>query len=80
MIEAVKGNVLESFFINPYGIIFLLLGLFFVSGYLYDRITGAGTFKLFCQKASRLLANKYILLLVIILTILNWIWNIHKGM
>jgi len=79
METALDGHFFESILINPYGIIVLLLILIFAVGFLYDKITRTRSFYSICKKVERLLANKYIIALLVILTLLNWIWNIHKG-
>ncbi len=76
---ALKGHFLESLLINPYGMLFLLIGLYFLIGYLYSRITHRGFFYQFNGKAEKFFSKKYMIVIFILLMLLNWSWNIHKG-
>ncbi|UBD77309.1 DUF2752 domain-containing protein [Parabacteroides goldsteinii] len=73
-----NGDIGDSILINPYGLLFVLLAVFFITGIVFDFVQKRHTFRDWLKKAERKLANKYILTFIILLTILNWIWNIHK--
>lgn len=74
------GNIQESLLLNPYGLLFVLLAAFCLAGIISDFVRKKHRFRDWLKKAERSLANKYILSLIVLLTILNWIWNIHKGL
>ena len=73
-----NGDIGDSILINPYGLLFVLLAVFFITGIVFDFVQKRHTFLDWLKKAERKLANKYILAFIILLTILNWIWNTHK--
>lgn len=75
-----NGNIYESILINPYGLLLLLLAVFYITGMASDLIRNKRWFQNWLKQAERYLANKYILTIIIALTILNWIWNINKGL
>lgn len=76
---ALKGHFGESLQINPYGILFLLIGLYILIAYLYSRITHTDFLHQFNSKAEKLVSKKYMIIIFILLMLLNWSWNIHKG-
>lgn len=80
LLALVNGNIKESLLTNPYGLLFVLLAAFCLAGIISDFIRKKHWFRNWLIKIERSLANKYILSLIVLLTIMNWIWNIHKGL
>jgi hypothetical protein len=74
-----NGNIYESILINPYGLLLLLLATSYIIGTVSDLIRKRQQFRNWLKQTEQYLANKYILTILIALTILNWIWNINKG-
>jgi hypothetical protein len=75
-----NGNIYESILINPYGLLLLLLATSYIIGTVSDLIRKRQQFRNWLKQTEQYLANKYILTILIALTILNWIWNINKGL
>ena len=75
-----NGNIYESILINPYGLLLLLLATSYIIGMASDLIRKRQQFRNWLKQTEQYLANKYILTILIALTILNWIWNINKGL
>lgn len=73
-----KGNLTGSFLFNPFGIIvsFALLVLPFWIG--FDLATKRKSFYEAYNKMEVALKQKKIAIPLIILVVLNWIWNIYK--
>lgn len=75
-----NGNFRDALIINPIGfiaVLFLLLVPLWISR---DWITQKNSFQIFYQKFEFYLSNKRISLPFWGLIILNWIWNINKGL
>lgn len=76
----VIGNYFESILTNPIGIIIVLvlaiLPFWIVIDLLVHRSTLLDSYMYF----ERVLKNKYIFTLVLLLIFSNWIWNINKGL
>jgi hypothetical protein len=73
-----KGDFIASVLTNPFGIIvsgILILLPFWI---VIDLILKKKTFYTFYNKMECLLKQKIIAIPLIILVILNWIWNINK--
>ena len=75
-----NGNIYDSILVNPYGLLLVLLTAIYLTGMTIDFIRKKDQFQSWLTRAERHLMNKYILASIILLTILNWIWNIHKGL
>ncbi|MFV0583034.1 MAG: DUF2752 domain-containing protein [Parabacteroides gordonii] len=75
-----NGNIYESILINPYGLLLLLLATSYIIGTVSDLIRKRQQFRNWLKQTEQYLTNKYILTILIALTILNWIWNINKGL
>jgi len=73
-----KGDLIGSFLFNPFGIIisFALLVLPFWIG--FDLAIKKQSFYVAYNKMGVVLKQKKIAIPLIILVVLNWIWNIYK--
>ncbi len=75
------GNIWEAILINPLGIISLFLLASIICLILVDLITKRDYyFRVYNAAEEFLKKNKLISVLLIILLIANWIWNIKKGL
>ncbi|MCL3854381.1 DUF2752 domain-containing protein [Parabacteroides sp. GYB001] len=78
LLGLLNGNIYDSILINPYGLLLVLLTAIYLTGMTIDFIRKKNQFQSWLKRAERHLMNKYILASIILLTILNWIWNINK--
>lgn len=72
----IDGNILEALYINPLSVIvniFILISIFWL---LYDIIKKKDTF----FKAMKTKWKKKYFIIAIIIILINWIWNIYKGL
>ena len=75
-----KGEFLQSIYWNPMGVILIII-MFLTPVWLgYDYINKKDTLLRFYIKTETVLRTKKIGIPLIILVILNWIWNIYKGL
>lgn len=72
------GEILNSLYINPFGIIVGIIMIVSPCWIAWDSITKKQTFYNFYIKIEKIIRTKKIAILLIILVILNWIWNINK--
>lgn len=75
-----QGDIVESFLTNPFGIIVALLMVIAPIWILFDIITKKETFYFWYIKTEKIIRNKWIAIPLILLVILNWIWNLYKGL
>jgi cell division protein FtsW (lipid II flippase) len=75
-----KGDFIASVLTNPFGIIVSGSMLFLPFWIVIDLILKKETFYRFYNKMECLLKQKKIAIPLIILVVLNWIWNINKGL
>ena len=80
LLSLLKGDIYTSVLINPYGLLLALLVIFYTTGLISDFVRKNRQFRDWLKRSEQLLANKYVLTLIILLMLLNWIWNIHKGL
>ena len=75
-----KEDFLSSFQMNPFGIIVAILMIVLPTWIVFDLATHKETFFKNYQKAETILRTRWIAVFLIVLVILNWIWNIKKGL
>ena len=74
------GNFQEALMLNPLGFIVVFLLILVPLWIAKDWVTRKKSFQNFYQKFECYLSNKRILLPFWGLIVLNWIWNINKGL
>jgi hypothetical protein len=73
-----KGALLESLQQNPFGILVAFSMLILPFWIVYDVLKKTDTFYQFYLKAEAEIRKPKIALILILLVILNWIWNLYK--
>ncbi|MFA7081448.1 MAG: DUF2752 domain-containing protein [Bacteroidales bacterium] len=71
-----QGNILDALYINPLSVIvnaFIIISIFWL---LYDLIRKKNTF----IKAMKTKWDTKYFIIAIIIILINWIWNIYKGL
>lgn len=76
--EIIRGNIISSLLINPFGIIVALIMFGVPFWIIYDYLIKKETFYTFYLKAESIIRTKKVAFFLILLVLLNWIWNIHK--
>lgn len=74
-----KGNIIESLMMNPFGILVFLIMIIAPLLIAYDVLFKKATFYNLYNKIEITARTKWIAIILIILVLLNWIWNIKKG-
>ena len=80
VIELLHGNLKESFLLNPNGIILVVLMVSVPLWLIADLCRRGDSFYRFYQWVEGLLSRKSVLILFILIVLLNWLWNIYKGL
>lgn len=75
-----QGKIIESLYMNPFGIIVVTLMTIAPFWILYDVIFKKESFLLFYKKSEETIRTKWLSIVLIFLVIINWIWNIYKGL
>jgi len=76
----IKGNIKEALYWNPLGFLIGLIMLVLPPWLLYDLLLKKQSFMLFYKRIETILQLKYVAIPAALLIILNWIWNIKKGL
>jgi hypothetical protein len=74
------GNFLSAILINPFGIIVGLIMIIAPVWISYDFIQKKETFYTTYLKIETILRKRKVAIVLIILVIANWIWNIKKNL
>ena len=74
------GNFLSAILINPFGIIVALIMIIAPVWIGYDFIQKEETFYTAYLKIETILRKRKVAIVLIILVIANWIWNIKKNL
>ncbi|MDP2207253.1 MAG: DUF2752 domain-containing protein [Bacteroidota bacterium] len=80
IISLLKGNYLESLFCNPIGIMLAIIMIICPIWIFYDTLFQKDTLFNFYRKSEGIIRQKKIAISAIFLILLNWIWNIYKGL
>ena len=75
-----QGSLIPSILINPFGI---LVGLIMIIAPIwigFDYIQKKDTFFQFYKKSEQFISRRWITVFLVILVLLNWYWNIKKGL
>jgi hypothetical protein len=73
-----KGALLESLYQNPFGIIVALCMLVLPLWIAFDVLKKTDTFYRFYLKTETIIRRPKVAIVLILLVILNWIWNLYK--
>ena len=69
------GKILESVLVNPFGLITNILIIGSIVWMIVDLIKGKETYFSFMKKDW----NRKVKIIVLLIIVINWIWNIKKG-
>jgi hypothetical protein len=75
-----QGNLLDAALINPMGLCIAVIMLVAPVWATFDLFTKQSTLIEFYGKAEKIIARPTIAIPLIALILLNWIWNITKGL
>jgi hypothetical protein len=73
-----KGDLIGSVVFNPFGLIVSFAMLVLPFWVVFDLVTKRQTFYEAYNKMETVLKQKKVAIPLIILVVLNWIWNIYK--
>ncbi|NDI99164.1 DUF2752 domain-containing protein [Flavobacterium sp. LaA7.5] len=80
VLTLMKGNIKDAVLINPLGLIVAAILLVFPFWLLYDLAYKKDTLYKSFLRFEKTVKNKHIAVILIVLVIINWIWNIQKGL
>lgn len=75
-----RGDFFQALYLNPLGVITALGLLVLPFMLLFDWFSGKKTVYRCYEKTENILKKPQVYLPLLVLVILNWIWNIHKGL
>lgn len=75
-----QGDFVASLQMNPFGILVTILMVVLPFWIVYDVLTHQQTFFINYKKVESIVRTKWLAILLIILALINWIWNIKKGL
>ena len=75
-----KGDIQSALFWNPFGIILMTILVVSPFWIIYDVVSGNSTLLNAYIKTELFLKRKWIAIPAILLVLMNWIWNITKGL
>ncbi len=80
VLALMQGNLIQSLYINPFGILIALLMLIVPVWIIADLVTKRKTLFDYYRQAERLMKKPRIAFPLLFLVLVNWIWNITKGL
>lgn len=81
MIELIRGNILSSLLINPFGLLMMIVMIVFPLWIVADIMLKRDSFFRFYQWLETILnSRRWISFPAILIVMINWIWNISKGL
>lgn len=73
-----QGRIIESLLLNPFGIVVAIIMTIFPIWILTDIFLKKETFYFWYKKTEATIRKPAIALILILLVLFNWIWNIYK--
>jgi hypothetical protein len=80
ILSLLDGNLADALYWNPVGIVLLLILIIVPIWIFYDCFIRKDTLYNFYKKAEISLQQKKVAIPAILLMLVNWIWNIYKGL
>ena len=80
VLSILKGDFAGAIYWNPFGMIIMAILIISPLWIIYDVIAQRDTLFSVYSRTEHLLKRKWIAIPLILLVILNWIWNIYKGL
>ena len=80
VLSLVKGDIADSFFLNPIGIFLFLILIIAPVWIAYDILSKKESLFKFYNRLEKILQQKQVAIPAVALIIVNWIWNIYKGL
>ena len=80
VLSLIKGDLLQALFWNPIGILLIIILLGAPFWMLYDLVSRRATLLNAYTKTELFLKRKWVAIPAILLVLMNWIWNISKGL
>lgn len=75
-----QGKILESLAMNPFGMVVFIIMVAMPLWIAYDVKAKKQTFFNFYNKMEITVRTKWLAVILVLLVLLNWIWNIKKGL
>lgn len=73
-----KGQLIESVLVNPFGILVAIIMIIFPIWVLMDVVLKNETFLKVYKKSEVIIRKPWLAIVLLFLVLLNWIWNIYK--
>jgi hypothetical protein len=80
VLNLLHGEILEALYINPFGLIIAVIMLTLPIWIIFDITTKKRTLYDFYFRVESFIRKPIIAIPLVLLVILNWIWNITKGL
>lgn len=80
IISFINGDFSKALYINPLGFLIVIIMILLPFWIILDLVTKKNTLFKFYKKLEMFLQKKKILILLILFVIINWGWNIMKGL
>jgi hypothetical protein len=80
VLSLLQGNLYESLYWNPIGILLIVIMVSVPLWILYDTLRKKDSLFRFYLNTEEFFRKRQVALVAIVLVLSNWIWNIHKGL
>jgi hypothetical protein len=80
VLSILKGDFISALFWNPFGVIIMSILVLAPLWITYDVVSQKDSLLRTYNRTELFLRQKWIAIPLILLVILNWIWNIYKGL
>jgi len=80
VLSLLRGDFAGALFWNPFGILIMLILIISPAWMIYDIVLRKESLYIFYNRSEQFFKRKWIAIPAITLVLLNWIWNIYKGL
>ena len=79
VLSLLKGDLPGALLLNPFGVIILTIMVVVPLWILFDVLGKQATFYQFYKLSESFLRRRWVAIPLILIVLLNWIWNVCKG-
>lgn len=80
ILSILHGEFSKGFYLNPLGYILILIILITPIWLIHDLLRNRSTLFVFYNRIEGIVRQKHVYIPLIIITCINWVWNIYKGL
>jgi hypothetical protein len=80
VLSLLKGDIAGALYWNPFGVLLISILVIAPLWIMYDVVSRKDSLLINYEKAEHFIRHKWVAIPAILVVIINWLWNITKGL